>query len=84
MREQAGVPTLIAADSGSGIPPEERGKVPRRFYRLETSRTIPGGGLGLALVSAIAGLHDATLDLSDNQPGLCVTVRFPPAEDGRV
>jgi signal transduction histidine kinase len=54
----------------------------RRFYRLETSRTTPGNGLGLALVKAVAELHGASVELSDNRPGLRVTVRFHPATAG--
>ncbi|MDA7949214.1 MAG: HAMP domain-containing histidine kinase [Hyphomicrobiaceae bacterium] len=67
------------SDKGPGIPEEERENVLRRLYRLEKSRTTPGSGLGLSLVSAIAELHDAELRLSDADPGLCVTVRFPKA-----
>jgi signal transduction histidine kinase len=67
---------LSVADRGPGIPEAERGKVLRRLYRLERSRTTPGNGLGLALVSAIASLHEAELSLSDNQPGLRVTLCF--------
>jgi len=58
------------ADSGPGIPENERAKVLRRFYRLNASRSSRGYGLGLALVSSIANLHDASLALSDNAPGL--------------
>jgi len=65
------------ADDGPGIPEQERGKVLRRFYRLEASRTTPGSGLGLALVAAIAELHGARLGLIDHGPGLIVEVRFP-------
>jgi signal transduction histidine kinase len=61
-------------DSGPGIPVGEREKVFRRFYRVTTSRTSPGNGLGLALVAAIAKLHQAKIDLSDNHPGLCVSI----------
>jgi signal transduction histidine kinase len=64
-------------DNGPGIPEEERGKVFRRFYRLEASRTTPGSGLGLALVAAIAELHGARIVLRDHGPGLVVEVRFP-------
>ncbi|MDA8383862.1 MAG: HAMP domain-containing sensor histidine kinase [Betaproteobacteria bacterium] len=67
---------LTVADNGPGIPEEVRGKVTQRFYRLETSRTTPGSGLGLSLVAAIAALHHAQLQLSDNHPGLRVTLRF--------
>ncbi|MBV7378921.1 HAMP domain-containing sensor histidine kinase [Maritimibacter dapengensis] len=70
---------LSVADTGPGIPEEERDKVLRRLYRLERSRTTPGNGLGLALVAAIADRHGADLELGDNAPGLIVTMRFPGA-----
>jgi signal transduction histidine kinase len=68
--------TAIAAvrDSGPGIDVEERDKVFRRFYRVTTSRSSPGNGLGLALVAAIAKLHQARIELSDNSPGLRVAI----------
>jgi signal transduction histidine kinase len=65
------------ADSGPGIPEEERDKVFQRLYRLEKSRSTPGSGLGLSLVAAIAELHKAKVALGDNRPGLRVTVDFP-------
>jgi signal transduction histidine kinase len=65
------------ADTGLGIPAEERGKVFRRFYRLERSRTTPGSGLGLSMVAAIVDLHHAAIELLDNKPGLRVVIRFP-------
>ena len=75
--EEAGAPVLIVADTGPGIPASERHNVLRRFYRLEASRTTPGSGLGLALVKAVADLHGASIEMSDNQPGLCIAIRFP-------
>jgi signal transduction histidine kinase len=69
--------TLAIADSGAGIPIEERSKVFQRFYRLESSRSSPGNGLGLSLVAAVAALHSAPIRLSDNQPGLRVIIDFP-------
>ncbi|MDT8266356.1 ATP-binding protein, partial [Roseomonas sp. DSM 102946] len=51
-------PVLEVSDDGPGIPAEEREKVLRRFYRLDRSRNTPGTGLGLALVAAVARLHD--------------------------
>ncbi len=83
LEQEADAPVLCIADTGPGIPAAERGKVLRRFYRLETSRTTPGSGLGLALVRAVADLHGAAVLLSDNQPGLRVAVRFPAAGAGR-
>jgi signal transduction histidine kinase len=67
---------LTVADTGPGIPAPDRDKVLHRFYRLEKSRTTPGSGLGLVLVKAVADLHDASLELLDNTPGLRVTLRF--------
>lgn len=66
------------SDNGPGIPASERDNVFRRLYRLEKSRTTPGSGLGLSLAAAIADLHGATIKLSDNKPGLAVTLSFPP------
>jgi K+-sensing histidine kinase KdpD len=48
----------------------------QRFYRLESSRSTPGSGLGLSLVEAIAALHGVSIELADNGPGLRVTLRF--------
>jgi signal transduction histidine kinase len=79
LQQEEGRPVLCVADSGPGIPAAERDKVLRRFYRLESSRTTPGSGLGLALVKAVAELHDADVELSDNGPGLRVAIRFPAA-----
>jgi len=67
---------LQIRDNGPGIPEGDRDRVLRRFVRLETSRSTPGHGLGLSLVSAIAHAHDAGLALGDAGPGLIVTLRF--------
>lgn len=65
------------SDSGPGIPVSERENVFRRLYRIERARSTPGSGLGLSLVAAIAELHDARIDLGDNDPGLRVEITFP-------
>lgn len=76
LEQDGGASVLSVSDTGPGIPPLEREKVFQRFYRLEASRTTPGSGLGLALVKAVAALHGATVELSDNSPGLRVSIRF--------
>jgi signal transduction histidine kinase len=63
-------------DNGPAIPLGEYDKVFRRFYRLTSSRSTPGYGLGLALVAAIANLHNAKIELSDNHPGLRCLILF--------
>jgi signal transduction histidine kinase len=67
---------VAVTDNGPGIPENERRNVFSRFYRLESSRSTPGSGLGLSLVEAIAGLHQIGVDLADNDPGLRLTLRF--------
>ena len=67
---------LSVADTGAGIPAGDRERVLEPFVRLDASRSTPGSGLGLALVSAVARLHGATLRLVDAAPGLKVTVSF--------
>jgi signal transduction histidine kinase len=64
------------ADNGPGIPAPARQQVTQRFYRVQSSRSTPGSGLGLSLVAAIAELHGAALALHDNHPGLRVTLTF--------
>ncbi len=71
---------LVIADSGPGIPEPEHAMVFRRLYRLDRSRSTPGSGLGLAMVAAIAELHDATIRLGDAGPGLIISIRFPIVE----
>jgi len=68
---------LVIADSGPGISLAERSKVFQRFYRLESSRSSPGNGLGLSLVYAVTSLHNLDLKLESNNPGLRVILNFP-------
>ena len=68
---------ITVSDTGAGIAEAERDKVGQRFYRLESSRSTPGSGLGLSLVKAVAKLHRAELLLEDNAPGLKATLRLP-------
>lgn len=73
-----GAVELRVLDDGPGIPADQRSEVLKPFLRLDSSRTTSGAGLGLALVGAVATRHEATLVLSDNGPGLAISIRFPP------
>jgi len=75
--QAAAVATLTVADTGAGIGNADHSVLKRRFGRLESSRSTQGHGLGLALVDAIARLHDGELHLADGKPGLIVTVLLP-------
>ena len=77
-------PIIIAvADNGPGIAKEDRTRVLQRFVRLDKSRSQPGSGLGLSLVNAVARLHDATIILGDNEPGLIFAIHFPALMEDR-
>jgi signal transduction histidine kinase len=69
-------PVIAVADNGPGIPEQDRRRVLQRFVRLDATRSTPGNGLGLSLVDAVAKLHGAELSLSDNRPGLKVSLSF--------
>lgn len=68
---------ISVGDRGPGIPASDRERVLKRFVRLEESRTLPGTGLGLSLVAAVARLHGGELVLEDNEPGLRAVLRLP-------
>ncbi len=76
LRRESNTVVAVVADNGPGIPAAERANVLQRFYRLENSRSLPGSGLGLSLAAAVAHLHHAELSISDNCPGLIVSLRF--------
>jgi signal transduction histidine kinase len=68
---------ISVRDDGPGVPAALRGKVVERFYRLDQSRNVPGHGLGLSIVQAIATAHGGALLLEDARPGLLAQLRLP-------
>jgi signal transduction histidine kinase len=72
--------SIIVEDNGPGIPDGERSRVVERFYRVDHSRSVPGNGLGLSIVSAIAALHWGSLRLEDAAPGLRAHIVLPRTE----
>ncbi|MEX3628196.1 MAG: ATP-binding protein [Burkholderia sp.] len=71
------------ADSGPGIPPEERERVFDRFYRDSSARVrtdVSGSGLGLAIVKRVAAQQRATVTLGESPAGgLLMEIAFPGA-----
>ena len=63
-------------DNGEGIDEKDFNRVFDRFVRLEKHRQTTGNGLGLSMVKAILKLHEAPISLSDNKPGLIVSIMF--------
>ncbi len=62
---------LEVADTGIGIPPEERDKIFERFFRATNARQheSDGSGLGLAIVRHVVELHGGTISVAGNDDG---------------
>lgn len=68
---------LAVRDEGTGIDASARSLVVKPFHRIAGVQPVPGSGLGLAVVAAIARLHGADLQLTSAEPGLVVAMIFP-------
>jgi two-component system OmpR family sensor kinase len=71
-------------DEGPGIPPEQRPKVFRRFYRYRGERAL-GSGLGLSIAKNVIDFHKGsiTLEDGDNGRGLKVKLVLPLFAENR-
>lgn len=66
------------ADTGPGIPDEEIPHVWEELYRGQGARGIPGSGLGLALVRAVAERHNGQVSLRSRAgQGTVFTIKLP-------
>lgn len=84
VRPEGDLAVVKVADSGPGVPAEERPRLIERFYRGRGS-TEEGSGLGLSIVARIAELHRAPVRLGDGLDGrgLAVEVALPREIGGR-
>ncbi len=74
---RAARPYLAVVNTGPVMPPDQLGRLFRPFQQLDPARRSPGG-LGLAIVSAIAAAHGADLRaVTRAEGGLAVEVIFP-------
>jgi len=72
------------ADTGPGIEAGELPHVWEELYRGQHGRTVPGSGLGLAMVRAVVERHGGAISLdSKADQGTVVTVRLPVEEQAR-
>jgi heavy metal sensor kinase len=60
---------LSVADTGPGIPPEDRERVFERFVRLDPARAAGGAGLGLAIARWVAEAHGGTVRIVSSGSG---------------
>jgi signal transduction histidine kinase len=61
-------------DNGQGIAAAELPLVTRRLFRSQAAVKVPGFGLGLSLVAAVAALHRFPLFIEDAGPGVRVRI----------
>jgi signal transduction histidine kinase len=77
-----GAASLLVADDGPGIAPEDHARVFERFYRGSNGRRSgPGTGLGLAIVAELVGRWGGEVRLLDG-PGTRIEAVFarPPGD----
>ena len=60
---------IRVADSGPGIPQEDRELVFDRFYRSIKARSMPGSGLGLAIVKQVIERHHGVIVVDESDDG---------------
>lgn len=75
---QNGKALLTVSDTGEGIAEQDLPHIFDRFFRADSSRTIPGSGLGLCLVKAITEAHGGTIRVeSEVGNGTTFFIEFP-------
>jgi heavy metal sensor kinase len=70
---------LRVADTGPGIPPEDRERVFERFVRLDPARGAGGAGLGLAIARWVAEAHGGAVRIVSSGPGGSIFAATIPA-----
>jgi two-component system sensor histidine kinase MprB len=72
-----GAKRVEVRDHGPGISDEDKPHVFDRFYRATATRSMPGSGLGLSIVSQFAEDHNASAYVLDNVGGgVIVGIQF--------
>lgn len=75
LKEENGRLILMIKDNGAGIEEQYLDKVKEKFFKVESSRSSGGYGLGLSLVDKVAKLHNAEFIL-ENDNGLLAKLVF--------
>jgi signal transduction histidine kinase len=85
-RQEGGRTVLEVADRGPGIPPRERRRIFRPFYRVRDSvrEGATGTGIGLSIARDLARRHGGDVTLVEGGAGACfrVVLATPPADEG--
>jgi signal transduction histidine kinase len=76
--------TLEVADSGPGIPTEQREKIFETFHRVDDALTStkPGCGIGLSIAQKLVEDMQGTITCEPNHPGgTCFRIVFPLSKE---
>jgi PAS domain S-box-containing protein len=70
--------TILVADHGIGIPPEEQKHIFSKFFRANNSGTVQGTGLGLTIAKRYVELLDGTISFNSKvNEGTTFVVTLP-------
>lgn len=70
--------TIAIADTGKGMPEEDRERIFQEFTRLSGAQGEEGFGLGLSIVKKLVALLEGTIDVQSKPgDGSCFTVVLP-------
>ena len=76
---------LEVADTGTGIPADEIGQVWQELARGRAGRSLPGTGIGLALVRVIVVRHGGQVAIRSRAgQGTLVSMRLPVLDRARI
>jgi len=79
-RDRDGKVGVRVTDHGIGMSAEEQSHMFERFWRAESSKDVPGSGLGLSLVKEIIAFHKGTIEVrSAPGKGTQITLWLPCA-----
>ena len=69
---------IVISDEGIGMTPEQNARVFERFYRADSSGSIPGTGLGMSIVQEIIEFHGGNVTIESKLgKGTAVTIWLP-------
>ncbi len=67
---------VVVRDHGTGIPVADKARMFDRFFRATTTRSMPGSGLGLSIVSEVIRVHGGEVFVEDPPSGQGTIVGF--------
>ena len=68
---------VAVLNTGSSIPAEKQGLIFNKFYQADESHTIPGNGVGLAVVKRVVELHGGSVTVKSGDDVTVFTVTLP-------